>query len=72
MSSVTFSNATATYFEEVNNWAPSQMIDGVYSGYCAGWITASAFHQPARIGARHGKTDRTEREWLDVQLQSIA
>jgi hypothetical protein len=29
MSSVTFSSATATFYEVQNNWARSQMIDGI-------------------------------------------
>ena len=32
MSSVVFSSAIATFYEVENNWAPSQMIDGVFTG----------------------------------------
>src|SRR5262245_7162748 len=32
MSSVTFSSAVATFYEVENNWAPSQMIDGIFTG----------------------------------------
>jgi hypothetical protein len=29
---VTFSSAVATFYEVENNWAPSQMIDGIFTG----------------------------------------
>ncbi len=32
MSSVKFSSAVATFYEIPNNWAPSQMIDGIFTG----------------------------------------
>src|SRR3954447_8073228 len=32
MASVTFSSALATFYEVENNWAPSQMIDGIFTG----------------------------------------
>ena len=32
MSPVTFSSAVATFYEIENNWAPSQMIDGMFTG----------------------------------------
>ena len=32
MSPVTFSSAVATFYEVQNNWAPSQMIDGIFTG----------------------------------------
>ena len=32
MSPVTFSSAVATFYEIENNWAPSQMIDGLFTG----------------------------------------
>ena len=32
MSSVKFSSAVATFYEVQNNWAPSQMIDGIFTG----------------------------------------
>jgi hypothetical protein len=32
MSSVKFSSAVATFYEIQNNWAPSQMIDGIFTG----------------------------------------
>jgi hypothetical protein len=32
MSSITFSSAVATFYEVENNWAPSQMIDGIFTG----------------------------------------
>jgi Bacterial Ig-like domain len=31
-SSVKFSSAVATFYEVQNNWAPSQMIDGIFTG----------------------------------------
>jgi len=31
-SPVTFSSAVATFYEVENNWAPSQMIDGIFTG----------------------------------------
>ncbi len=33
---VVFSSAVATFYEVQNNWAPSEMIDGIYSGI-NGW-----------------------------------
>jgi large repetitive protein len=32
VSPVTFSSAVATFYEVQNNWAPSQMIDGIFTG----------------------------------------
>jgi hypothetical protein len=32
MSPVTFSSAVATFYEVANDWAPSQMIDGIFTG----------------------------------------
>ena len=32
MSPVQFSSAVATFYEVQNNWAPSQMIDGIFTG----------------------------------------
>ena len=44
---VTFGNATATYFQTFNgNWLPSQMIDGIISANGNGWAIYRNNGQP--------------------------
>jgi large repetitive protein len=51
MSPVQFSSAVATFYEIENNWAPSQMIDGIFTGPNGGINGWSVFNSATQTSA---------------------
>ena len=61
MSPVKFSSAVATFYEVENNWAPSQMIDGIFTGPNGGINGWSVYnYATGRVGRRRRSINACE------------